>query len=611
MTFLLLVRPGGAIAEAEGLKYAAARCCSGLDTQWLRAGSCSAFVAGNGAGCRPEAVRWGSLIGVGVVRLDNREELARRTGCSDDNLGDLALVLRVIAQDGKAGIVSILGDFAVVIWDHATRSLTMMRDAFGVKQLFYREQADLLSFASRAELLASGDEYNREFLTAMAAHCRTPADQTVYAGVQSLPAGSMGFLRGGRLVTQQYWSADHFDPSPVPAHRHQELCHRFRDLFTQSVQLRLTGAHDTWAQLSGGLDSSSVVSAAQWLVQTSRVPVGVSGTVSWVYRWSPEGDERLYSRAVVQRFGVRNEVLANDWFWKADGRDPPLTDQPDVEYPLYARERRALELITRAGGRILLTGFGSDNYLLGNMFFFADWLARGRVRHAVHEMLRRAAIGRASFWELAYQNAVLPLLPGPLLRVVLSEAAMPRWITPCGAQRLGRGAQTAMAKRYAGRAGHKYAHVVRTSLGALPSLLRRHDILEEALDVRHPFLYRPLVEFALRLPPEMCVRPHARKWILREAMKGILPELVRTRVGKGANPGCLVQSLIHESDKIDRMLLDPILGQLGCINPKEARRALDAARRADAKHACAALLPTLALETWLQVRSGRWVAGGT
>jgi asparagine synthase (glutamine-hydrolysing) len=123
--------------------------------------------------------------------------------------------------------------------------------------------------------------------------------------------------------------------------------------------------------------------------------------------------------------------------------------------------------------------------------------------------------------------------------------------------------------------------------------------------MRYPFLYRPLVEWSLRLPATQRVRPHARKWILREATRDVLPETVRTRATKGGIDARILWSLQHEHVRVDALLRDPVLAQLGCIDPTPLRVAVEQARHGRPVNNVS-LMSALSLETWLAVRSGRW-----
>jgi asparagine synthase (glutamine-hydrolysing) len=259
-----------------------------------------------------------------------------------------------------------------------------------------------------------------------------------------------------------------------------------------------------------------------------------------------------------------------------------------------------------AGASALLTGAGGDNLFLGTMFFFADWVATGHVIKAVREMARRSAIGRVPFWSLAYQNAVMPLLPAGLRRRLkgMDTVTAPPWVSPAMVRRYSLDRRGANESAYGGPRGSKYAFGQATAVSAISSIIGA-GVLGEEVDIRHPYLYRPLVEVALRLPAESCVRPHARKWILRQAMRGILPELVRTRVGKGNGAGFSAWALQHERSLVSRLSHDSLLAQLGVIAETRLQAAIATAAH-DEGDVSAWVQGTLDVELWLRVRSGLW-----
>ncbi len=544
-----------------------------------------------------------------MVRLDNRSELERCIDLPPNEGTDLELVMKVIESHGSRYVHRIIGDFAFFIWHTATHTGLGARDACGVRRLYYTQASGLLTVSSSAQLLEGQAGYDMRTLLEVASLCLPSEERSPFAGVQQVPAGHSLEVANGTLHVRRFWGPENHAPMELAGAQVPEACETFRELLKAAVRSRLTDAPNAWAQLSGGLDSSSVVSTAQWLHARGEVAHGLAGTISWVYRWSPDSDEREYSGSVLQHYPLRNEVIANSWFWEDDALGPPLTDWPCADYPLYARERRTRALVRDAGGSVMLTGFGSDHYLLGNMFFFADWIAQGRMRDAFREMLRRASLGRVSLWALAYQNALLPLLPGWVQGRLVPGGRLPPWIRATTTRALGLSSPVE-AQLGTGGFGEKYAGLVRQLVHGLSATLVRHEVLEEELDVRHPFLYRPLLEWGLRLPPLMCVQPHARKWVLREAMTGILPELVRCRVGKGSNPGCVVRSLIHERPRIERLLRDPLLAQSGHVDPVELRTAYTKVCNSQSEEMIGGLLSTLAVETWLQARSDRWASGG-
>jgi asparagine synthase (glutamine-hydrolysing) len=259
-----------------------------------------------------------------------------------------------------------------------------------------------------------------------------------------------------------------------------------------------------------------------------------------------------------------------------------------------------------AGGNVLLSGVGADHYLTGNLYFFADRLSSGHAIGAIRELARWATLGRISFWPLLYESAVYPLLPRSI-RAQLPPAATsaPRWVMPSFARRFEMARAGAIVRSLDAPAGHKYAGAVAHQLANFGNSCDR-GLVTDVLQMRYPFLYRPLVEFALCLPPELRTRPFARKWILREAMRGVLPEIVRTRRGKGSNGRRVLLSLLDPSSPVDSLLRDPLLADLGCVDPARLRGAVDAARHGRLG-IDAPLLTALSLETWLRVQAGRWV----
>jgi asparagine synthase (glutamine-hydrolysing) len=611
--FLMLLDSQGCGIPSTVLRSYEARPRSrGLEFRWHSFQEAAALTAWDDDYGDPLVIGLGDSVAAGVVRLDNREELKRWLGHYNESASDLELVLRLVARDGTKYIPKILGDFAFVVWNSTSRTAVAACDAFSVYKLFYTQANGLFAFASRGEAIALDDRYEVQYLAELASTCDLSPGLSVYAGVRLVPDGSLVVLDRGKPSTQRYWSAYDVEAEPYRATTEREAAEQCRDLLSESVRLRLGANGDTWAHLSGGMDSSSVVSTVQWLAERGAIAHGLGGAVTFVDRQGSESDERVYSDAVANRWKLRNETIVDPPLWVDDEVPPPATDQPRLNYPFYPRDRRLCEIVRRAGGRVLLTGIGGDELFTGHMYFFADWVARGRAWPALREVAQRAAIGRVSFWTLMYENVVLPLLPEYARnRLMRGGRAFPAWIWGAVAQRYGLRGRAYSAAVYQGRIGRKYQHAV---LRGVAGLARGTDpgVAGEALDIRHPFLYRPLVEFAARLPPELCVRPYQRKWVLREAMRGILPDAVRTRVGKGSPVERFAWSLATLRPLLEPLVQEPILADLGVVDAVRLRDAFDATPREpfNLQHLHTAVYTTLAIEAWLQVRSGRWPRGG-
>lgn len=605
---------GMPVPETRRRQLLGAPCCRELDTlQWLDVGPAAILVSCDAVvGPRPSIVRHGKWVGVGMVRLDHPEEVATVAGLSRQHAASVShveLVLRAFVRLGTPAIARCIGDFAFVLIDVNTGQSVAARDPFGVRTLFHVEDAEIAAFASRAELLATPDHYDIHFIAEFLSGARPGRDSTVFAGVRPVAPGCIQSAVDGRRAELPFWDPSTFAMHPVARTDPKETIAEFRDLLVRGVQLRMTGETNCWSELSGGLDSSSVVSIAQSLARNGEIPTGLAGTITVVDTAGTGGDERAYQNAVVRMHGVSNELILDYGMLQDDGAPVPRTSQPACRLLFYARDRAICRVVRGAGGTVLLGGQASDQYLTGYAFFAADWLAKGQLGRVWREMTRWSVLGEVSFWELVFRNVVMPFLPQWVNAHLSRNAALPPWLDASVVRRFGLARRQVIVRAYAGPVGHKYSAAVIRSVGDIPYGLDR-GLVSDDLEQRYPFLYRPLVEFALALSPEFCAVPTQSKWILREAMSGVLPESVRTRRGKGAIDGRLARSLAHEGSRIQRLLRAPILADLGCIDAGRLRAGVDAAVHGDPTLR-ASVIDALALELWLSTWSGRQTTEGS
>lgn len=559
------------------------------------------LTAGNSAGRRPTAGTDGNRIAIGTARLD------REAGDAAPS-ADLARVMRAWPTD-DAALARLHGEFAVVLYDSARHSVFAARDAFGVDALYFRLLPGGIALASRADVLAlSADEYDRGYLAAFLAGCAPVEGVTAFRGVSTVPAAHVLRCADGRVSIERWWSAERFlDAEPRPT---SDLVDDFRHRFACAVRSRMApGERDTWSELSGGLDSSSVVSMASHLAQRGDVEHGLAGTVTLVDRHGTGGDERRYVEAVTSAWQVPNVQLLDDAREADDDDPPPITDQPTASYLAYARDRRLARVVRRAGGSVLFSGYGSDHYLGGSAIFLADWAARGKLGSVVREAARWAIVGRASAWAMLWHNVVIPLLPGALMRRSLDAACAPPWILDAAVRDYGLEPRALVARVARGPLGRKYVTDILLALESLPDVLALHAVMQDVVEERHPFLDRSLVELSLGFAPAMCAQPCARKWVLREAMRGILPELVRTRHGKGSVDSAFAHWLARECTRLTRKVERTEIAHIGIIDAGALKSGIHAGVNGE-PHLRAALVRAFALELWLLARSGRWTAGG-
>lgn len=609
---LLLDSDDRGIPEEVCRRYEAMPRRRGLEFQWRRFDHAAVLTAWDDPWGDPLVVGEGSWLAVGMVRLDNRIEVERLIERKGEGLSDLQLVLKLVARYGTKYIPQILGDFCFVVWDSATRAGSAATDVFGVRPLYCAHRDGLWAWSSRAEPLALDGGYELRYLVGLLTTYAAPSGLSVYSGVQAVPPASLATFGGRPPVVRVYWSAANCPIDPTLAVDVPAALETCRNLLIESVRVRVTNPSETWGQLSGGLDSSSVVSLASWMAERGEVNGRLAGTVTYVDRLGTQTDERDYSNAVVQRYGLRNVAIVDPPMWY-DADYPPIgLDQPGLDFHVQPRERRLCEEVRRSGGRVLLTGYGGDELFSHNLLFLADWVAKGKVLTALREAAYQAAAARSSFWKLAFRNALLPLLPRAARPWRLVGRLRPvAWVHAAAVNRYGRKREAVEAQMFAGSWGRKHHHAAAVLVQDLQGVVHG-GVLSDVLEPRHPLLYRPLVEFALSLPWRLRVRPPAHRWVLRQVMRDILPERVRARIGKPDTSDVLVWCLRASELHLRDLTKDSILAEMGVIDPAKFDAALESAiaRPSAALSMHTSLFPTLAVEAWLRIRSGRWPRDG-
>ena len=571
-----------------------ARLPRGLEWQSTQSGPFFALTPNQRHALRPQIARGRGYVGAGDVRLDNRAELLASCRIDGEGKSDLEVLCDAIDRKGADIIPRVLGDFCLVYWDARAQKIMAARDAFGVKPLYYRREGDYLLIGSRMAALVGDETLDHDYIADLLVGLPSASPRTVWKGTLALEPGALLVQRGSVTAQSRYWDAAAFEPASRCSEA--DATAEFRRLFFEAVDCRTRTDDPVWAQLSGGLDSSAVVAAAE------RSSGKLAGTVTVVDSLG-DGDETTYSAAVLAKFSLRNETVRDYWPWRNEhGGVPPRTDEPTPLFPFYARDQRLVDIVRHNGARVLLSGLGSDHYLSSNLHYMADLVAAGSVRNALREALGWAIATRRSFWSTAHHNAVLPLLRQTGLR--RRPARLPRFIsrTFAGAHAV----QQRIADAHTPFARLGKLHITQTAgeLRGLTNWMQRGPF-EDQLEMRYPFLHRPLVEFALSLPISLKVRPGTHKWILREAMRGVVPEKIRTRTTKGGMDARIFWTLQHEASLVRTLLTDPILGQMGCINVDELNKMVEVARQGEYRHTVH-LFSVLSLETWLRTRFDMW-----
>jgi asparagine synthase (glutamine-hydrolysing) len=503
------------------------------------------------------------------------------------------------------------GMFAFGIWDAPKRRLLLVRDRLGVKPLYWARAGDSLLFASEIKsILASGiipASANRHALSEVLATRYTSGDETLFEGIQKLLPGHRLIFENNQVRTEQYWDLPLDGPDPELERQDDEtLIARFRDLLRESVRLRLMADVPLGAFLSGGIDSTVV---AALMAREMDRPVQTFSVA-----FADHGfNELSYAREAAEAIGAdSHEIVINDGdFFAALPKmvwheDEPIAHPSSV--PLHF-----VSALARQHVKVVLTGEGSDELLAGYGKYpraLANWAAGG-----VYERLVPGAV------RSAIASSVVPRLPGRIGRLAArSFVAMPRRPAdmfldnfagmPMQQQHaLLNASITSGADPYAASLGY-YGRINGTS-GVLDrllytdmktylvELLMKQDQMSMSMSIesRVPFLDHHLVEFAMRLPHRLKLRGLTTKRILRESVRGIIPESILTRPKMGFPVPFSGWVGGAWNDMAREVLLDRRSRERELLNPTAVSRLLDD-QRAGARAGGDAIWALLNLELW-------------
>jgi len=439
---------------------------------------------------------------------------------------DTEVILRAYAEWGPDCVVRFNGMWSFAIYDRERQRLFCSRDRFGVKPFYYFSAPGLLVFGSEIKQIL---EYpgiprranDRVAFDYLELGLQDHTDETFFCGIRQLPGGhSLHIDLANPLLAvcvERYWELPLEDDLALSE---DDCVERFRELFSRAVNWRMRSDVPVGSCLSGGLDSSSIVALA---VSAKSEPE--FHTFSSCFE-QETFDERPFIREVVAATKANFHAV----FPQAQGMWNDLNcliwhhDEPLGGTSVYA-QWCVMRAARRAGVPVLLDGQGGDEILCGyrKFYFFYLWhrLKRGDLRRfAAAAAWSRNRSQRRWDWNHAKRYA-------SSLLGARSESAVARL---CDSDFVERSREYPGADIGPGKSVRERQRddLIRYSVPALLHCEDRNS-MAHSVESRVPMLDYELATFAVNCPIDLKLRGGWTKWILREALKGTLPESIRTR----------------------------------------------------------------------------------
>lgn len=535
-------------------------------------------------------------------RIDNREELFGALDSRPADVTDSQLALRAYEKWGTDFLPRILGDFALGLWDRRQRRLLCARDVLGQRALYYWFDGKTFLFASEFQPLFESPGVPREPNLHQAARWLSNGmeaeDETLYEGILRIRSAQAVVVDAHGLRKFCYWQPD---PEKTTHYRTGgDYAEHFCALFREAVRYRMRTTGVVGVMVSGGLDSTSIACMAQKLHNEDTVEHSVQ-TFSTIYDTLP-CDEREYIQSGVEKWKLNATV--NVYERQPEWLDFGLMSRfPDSFYSPTDHVQEFSQMRDR-GIRVYFDGIGGDELLAPDLSCITDWVRRLRLVRAYRQLRVASTVYGSSMTRFGLMYCVAPFVPKPVKR-----------FTKPLVRRANRAIGSVLCRAYENSVrGPDFSHVPEFPeprsrstyesfyTGSSPMAIEFQELIacRFPLECRRPFADRRLLEFTLSIPDDEVWRTgEPIKTILRDAMKGVLPEKVRRRTTEAEFSPLIERELRHrQRTEADQLIRDSNLVKLGVVEHDRLQDAWRSYCEESNSSAASVVTHALAWELW-------------
>jgi asparagine synthase (glutamine-hydrolysing) len=558
---------------------------------------------------QPHVSRRGSIL-TWDGRLDNRDELiAEFRSYLDAAPSDVALVAAAFDHWETDSFRRILGDWALSVWNPQQRELVLALDYMAIRHIFYYLKEGRVWWATDLAplVLLSGDKFHidDDYIAGYFAHDPN-AHLTPYREVREVSAGQFVRIRDGKALVERYW---HFSPkSRIRYNTDAEYEEHFRHVFRQSVRRRLRSDSPVLAELSGGLDSSSIVCMADHILAKGGTQTPRLDTLSYYDKTEPNGDDWIYFQKIEENRGRVGAHIDASKLGTAPASFECTEFNPLPGYLASGRhiEAERAAIVQGGGYRVILSGVGGDEFLGGipsPTAQLGDLIVQFKLVELAQQLIAWSLVKRRPWTHLLWQ-ASMDLLPPYLGQYFMKQAKAEPWIDKGFAKRTRLAIHLLDVDEHFGM----WLPTRRSCIGGV--LLMANKLakwkssamaLEES---RYPYLDQNLIEFILSIPASQVLRPGERRSLMRRSLAGIVPQEILARRTKQFGSRTPVAALAENWDELLAAFDSPLSSRLGYVNQAHFLGQVRAARNGKQIH-ITRLMRTISLELWLRDLASR------
>jgi len=499
------------------------------------------------------------LVITADARIDNRKDLAPKLGIADnENLSDSYFILKSYEKWGEKCTEELLGDFAFAIWNKNNETIYCARDHMGVKPFYYYLSSDIFVFSTEFKALFSNSnvpsKLNEERVALYLLNIRNKKS-TFFESVYSLVAANFLIVDEKHSKISNYWEIN--PNSSIRMDSDEHYIQAFKEIFKEAVKCRLRSAFPIGFELSGGVDSSSIVCMANKIF-TETNSMQRLNTFSYVFNDFPEVDERYYINKVADNVEIKKHYFSGDKvnplkhissILDYQGQ-PFFTPNMAIIWNLYEK-MKSKEI------RVLLGGNGGDEIISHGANYLPELAVTLRWKKLINEMYSISKHSSKNFLNLFFKYFMVPLVPNTVKKIIRPYYDSNIFILNKEfAEKLG-------GEDYLNQIKWQFIQHADTAKKHHYVLINLHHYVLEMLDrvssaffiePRYPYYDKRLVEFCYGIPNEIKFRFGWDRYIQRIAMDGILPPEIQWRYQKTNFNPVYEKNLLLESKLLEEMI---------------------------------------------------------
>ena len=517
---------------------------------------------------------------------------------------DTEVIVHLYEEEGERCVEKLRGMFAFAIYDRTRQSVLLARDRLGIKPLHYAVIGDTLVFGSEIKSVLQHPDIKREPdlapISDFLAFGYVPDPGTAFKGIRKLGAGQTLTFTGARSIVRQYWNPE---PRPIDdgVLTRQDCAALLLDQLRDSVRSHLVSDVPVGAFLSGGIDSSSVVALM------SRILDRPVKTFSIGFR-EQKYDELEYARMSASLFNTDHHqfVLTPDlcsiveeiaWHF-----DEPFADYSSI--PTYLVSKLARDHV-----KVVLSGDGSDELFAGydryqvdgqrRVFDLVPAIGGPRVLRGISRRLPQGALGKRFLFNISLRGAERYIDSVSYFNSMDRQQMLSSEMSD---ELAGREPEPSFLSIYNGAIGGSHLErllYLDTKTYLAGDVLTKVDrmTMANSIEARVPFLDHKLVEAALRIPASFKLSGSVSKYVLKEAVRGLVPDAIvdKPKQGFDVPMGRWLKGELRQM--LTDVLTDPRTRQRGYFNQRVVDSLVSEHMRGRRDHS-RRLWELLTLELW-------------